>query len=185
MTISYSIAMSNRYIFVAFLLATLLQGCSTNQPRSESPTHPAGAPTANNILFRAISLVGTAYRYGGNTPQGGFDCSGLIAYVFSDVGGIALPHSTAELSDLPAPEIPRDQMQSGDLVFFHGNSTHITHVGIYVGEQRFVHAPNSGGTVRLDRLSEGYWSTHFSRAKRIALPSQPAGTPPHPTLSTR
>lgn len=126
---------------------------------------------ANDVVFRAIGLVGTPYRYGGNTPQSGFDCSGLVDYVFRTEVGIALPRTAEHISRIDAPEIPRDRLESGDLVFFHGHGRRVTHVGIYVGKGRFVHAPNRGGTVRLDRLDAPYWRTHFSGARRALAAS--------------
>jgi cell wall-associated NlpC family hydrolase len=138
-------------------------------PRFTAPTRHHGDVGPNDILFRAIALVGTPYRHGGNTPEGGFDCSGLVGYVFRDVAGILLPRTAAEISVIGAPDVDRDRLQSGDLVFFDHRSHHVGHVGIYVGEGRFVHAPNEGGTVRLDRLDDRYWREHFSGAKRIPL----------------
>jgi cell wall-associated NlpC family hydrolase len=137
-------------------------------PRFTAPTRHKGEVSANDILFRAIALVGTPYRYGGNTPQGGFDCSGLVEYVFRDVAGIVLPRTAQDISEIGAPEVRRDRLESGDLVFFR-ESWRVSHVGIYVGEGRFVHSPNEGGTVRLDYLADNYWDKHFSGAKRIPL----------------
>src|SRR5580765_642022 len=139
-------------------------------PRFTAPTRHKGDVSANDILFRAIALVGTPYRYGGNTPEGGFDCSGLVDYVFRDAAGIALPRTADAIGELAVPNVPRERLQPGDLVFFntrHGRA--IGHVGIYVGEGRFVHAPNEGGTVRLDPLDGPYWKEHYAGAKR-ALP---------------
>lgn len=153
----------------------MLAACSTPQPkpgplpRFTAPTPHHGVVGANDILFRAIALVGTPYRYGGNTPEGGFDCSGLVGYVFRDVAGIVLPRSAAEIGNIAAPEIDRDRLESGDLVLFRHLTRSVSHVGIYVGEGRFVHAPNEGGTVRLDRLDDSYWREHFVGAKRIPL----------------
>jgi Cell wall-associated hydrolases (invasion-associated proteins) len=137
-------------------------------PRFTAPTRHKGEVSANDILFRAIALVGTPYRHGGNTPQGGFDCSGLVEYVFRDVAGIVLPRTAQDISEIGAPEVRRDRLESGDLVFFR-QSWRVSHVGIYVGEGRFVHAPNEGGTVRLDLPRRDYWDKHFSSAKRIPL----------------
>jgi cell wall-associated NlpC family hydrolase len=120
----------------------------------------------NDILFRAIALIGTPYHYGGNTPAGGFDCSGLVGYVFKNVAGIVLPRSSEEISHVDAPSIGRKDLESGDIVLFHG-SAHVSHVGIYVGKGRFVHAPNEGGTVRLDELDAPYWKQHYAGAKRV------------------
>jgi len=138
-------------------------------PRFTAPTRHHGEIGANDILFRAIALVGTPYHSGGNTPEGGFDCSGLVGYVFRDVAGIVLPRTAEEISEIGAPEIDHERLESGDLVFFRHHTRSISHVGIYVGEGRFVHAPNEGGTVRLDRLDDPYWREHFSVAKRIPL----------------
>ena len=112
---------------------------------------PEDPQAANAVLMRAISLVGTPYRYGGNTPDGGFDCSGLVNYVFRDMLDVSLPRTSRELAAWQGPRIPTDRLAPADLVFF-GSPGSVSHVGIYVGEGRFVHAPSTGGTVRLDRL---------------------------------
>ena len=125
-----------------------------------------------------MDLVGTPYRSGGNTPAGGFDCSGLVDYVFADAARIALPRTAAAIARLDARHVDRDELESGDLVLFHGHGSSITHVGIYVGEGRFVHAPNKGGTVRLDRLDDRYWREHYAFARRLPLDrSFPPGSP--------
>ncbi|HEU0276673.1 MAG TPA: C40 family peptidase [Rhodanobacteraceae bacterium] len=159
-----------RLVAAAALL--LLGACSTLPvPPVATPT-PAPAPTAavaNNVLIRAIGLVGTPYRWGGNTPASGFDCSGLVAYVFRTQAGIALPRTSREMGALDAPRIARDDLRSGDLVFF-GRHGRVTHVGIYVGNGRFVNAPDTGGTVQLDRLDGYYWRDHYLFAKRVLTP---------------
>ncbi len=158
------------------LLAALLAGCGGGEPVRPAPSAaatrgwpivaPADPARANAVLMRAISLVGTPYRYGGNTPDGGFDCSGLVNYVYRDMLDMRLPRTTRELAGLQGPRIQPERLASGDLVFF-GSSGSVTHVGIYVGEGRFVHAPSSGGTVRLDRLDGHYWRDHYSGARRL------------------
>lgn len=136
-------------------------------PRSSWPqVRPENPEAANAVLMRAISLVGTPYRYGGNTPDGGFDCSGLVNYVFRDMLDLRLPRTSRELAAYQGPRIPTDRLAAADLVFF-GSSGSVSHVGIYVGEGRFVHAPSTGGTVRLDRLDGPYWRDHYSGAKRV------------------
>jgi cell wall-associated NlpC family hydrolase len=133
------------------------------------PAWPAIAPqdpvAANAVLMRALSLVGTPYRYGGNTPEAGFDCSGLVGYVYRDMLGRALPRSSAELARL-GPAVPAPAIAAGDLVVF-GAGGAVEHIGIYVGEGRFVHAPSSGGTVRLDRLDGPYWRDRFQGGRRV------------------
>lgn len=152
----------------------LLAACSGRAPDSQLPPPPLPSGVAEDVLFRALGLVGTPYRYGGNTPDGGFDCSGLIGYVYRDAAGIRLPRSTRELSGLRAPTIGRDALQSGDLLFFATNGgRQVSHAGIYVGEGRFVHAPSSGGTVRLDSLSARYWQQSYLDARRVLPPALP------------
>jgi cell wall-associated NlpC family hydrolase len=163
-----------RYVAVLAAVA-ILASCGGPKPRPgplprfTAPSRHAGEVGPNDILFRAIALVGTPYRHGGNSPEGGFDCSGLVAYVFRDVAGIVLPRTAADMAAIEAPRIDAGRnLRSGDLVFFRA-TRRIGHVGIYVGEGRFVHAPNEGGTVRLDRLDEPYWRDHYAFARRIAF----------------
>ena len=127
---------------------------------------PADPVSANAVLMRAISLVGTPYLYGGNTPEGGFDCSGLVNYVYRDMLDLRLPRTSRELAAYQGPRIEPQKLAAADLVFFGRGGT-VTHVGIYVGEGRFVHAPSSGGTVRLDHLDGNYWRSNYSGAKRV------------------
>lgn len=132
---------------------------------ASSPDRPPRTE-ANDVLFSALGLVGTPYHWGGNTPESGFDCSGLVRYVYSTTLDIALPRTSHAMSEIDSPRIKLGQLDAGDLVFFHGGGSRISHVGIYVGKGRFVHAPNSGGKVRMDRLDNTYWSSHFSFARR-------------------
>jgi len=133
-------------------------------PRAPSA---ASAGEANDILFRAIGLVGTPYRWGGNTPAGGFDCSGLIDYIYRTAAGIKLPRTSHEMASMDARKVRKmTQLASGDLVFFDIGGA-ISHVGVYVGKGRFVHAPNSGGTVRLDDIDGPYWGDHFAYGRRV------------------
>lgn len=160
------------------LAMLLLAGCGRDEvrptPRAAATVPnrdwPVVAPhdpaSANAVLMRAISLVGTPYRYGGNTPEGGFDCSGLVNYVFRDMLDLRLPRTSRDLAAYQGPKIEPRRLAAADLVFF-GSGSQVTHVGIYVGEGRFVHAPSSGGTVRLDHLDGSYWRQHYSGAKRV------------------
>ena len=134
--------------------------------RSWPVVAPADPAKANAVLMRALSLVGTPYRYGGNTPEGGFDCSGLVDYVFRDMLDLRLPRTARELAGWEGPRIAPERLATADLVFF-GSGGQVSHVGIYVGEGRFVHAPSTGGTVRLDRLDGPYWRDHYTGARRV------------------
>jgi cell wall-associated NlpC family hydrolase len=128
---------------------------------------PPDSIAANGVLMRAIGLVGTPYHYGGNSPAGGFDCSGLVQFVFRDSAGLRLPRSTRELVAMPAPAVGRGELQPGDLIFFSPGGGPASHIGIYVGEGRFVHAPSAGGTVRLELLDTAYWRAAYAGARRV------------------
>lgn len=124
---------------------------------------------SNEVIFRAISLVGTPYRYGGTQPDTGFDCSGLIGFVFNEAAGLRLPRTTRELIDIDARTVDRSDLQAGDLIYFNSRGGRVSHIGIYVGENRFVHAPSSGGVVRIDKLDTPYWTKFYVGAKRLLM----------------
>ena len=118
------------------------------------------ADAANAVLFRAIALVGTPYRYGGNTPAGGFDCSGLVAYAYGQMG-VSLPHYTGAQWNVGVP-VSRGELQPGDLVFFDG----LGHVGIYVGGGSFIHSPHTGDVVKISSMT-GWYASTFVGARRL------------------
>lgn len=139
-------------------LLLILAGCATssNLPAYRTAPPRLSADDASDVTIYAISLVGTPYRYGGNTPASGFDCSGLIAHVYRTHANISSPRTVAALTNWGQP-VPASEVRTGDLVVFVQNGVAM-HAGIYVGEKRFVHAPSTGGEVRLDRLTSVYWS---------------------------
>lgn len=146
-----------------------LAGCAGKSGTSYDPGIFSGASgSADDVLFRTLGLVGTPYRYGGNTPASGFDCSGLVGFVYQDAAGIRLPRTTRELAALNLPPVSRKALQGGDLLFFAtAGGRRVSHVAIYVGDGRFVHAPSTGGTVRLDHLDNSYWQRAYLSAKRV------------------
>ncbi len=152
---------------ILLTLALLLLAACASAPPPRLRPGSTQAMLSNDVLFRAISLVGTPYRWGGNTPRGGFDCSGLVDYVFRTEAGIDLPRTSREMSRLPDPRVGAARLLPGDLVFFRTEGGGVSHVGIYVGKGRFVHAPETGGTVRLDHLDNPYWRRHFLYGKRV------------------
>lgn len=121
------------------------------------------------ISIQAMSLVGVPYRWGGNTPTSGFDCSGLVRYVIGRAADVNLPRTTADMSGRGV-SIEPDQIAPGDLIFFNTTGRPHSHVGIYVGKLRFVNAPSTGGTVRLDYLTNPYWAKRFDGIRRVAPP---------------
>lgn len=125
----------------------------------------AGA-TVQEVLMSALALTGTPYKYGGKTPETGFDCSGFVKYVFQQAANLTLPHGARAISQL-GKSVPVDQLQPGDLVFFNTLKSAFSHVGIYIGDNRFVHAPSSGGGVHVVNMTDAYWAKRFNGARRI------------------
>lgn len=165
--------------FALVAIASMLLAACGSHPVRHAGSHAASRPApiafvdvpaldarrANDVLIRAIGLVGIPYKWGGNTPQGGFDCSGLVNFVFRDMGRLSLPRTSRELAAMPVPGVRDNRLAPADLLLF-GNGS-VSHVGIYVGQGRFVHAPNSGGTVRLDEINGWYWREHYLGARRL------------------
>jgi cell wall-associated NlpC family hydrolase len=123
---------------------------------------------AQEFALRALSFIGVRYKWGGTSPDTGFDCSGLIRYVYAQVTGQALPYNAQEMSRIGA-SIDRTELQPGDLVFFNTLRKPFSHVGIYLGESRFVHAPSRGGTVEIVDMSQRYWTSRYNGARRLPI----------------
>ncbi|WP_321784655.1 C40 family peptidase [Burkholderia pyrrocinia] len=174
--------------WVPVAVVSLLAACSSVPPQSASRapgmtiTTPRAFPAPANfpkfvdhsvgqeeISIQAMSLVGVPYRWGGNTPTSGFDCSGLVRYVIGRAADVSLPRTTADMSGR-GMSIEPDQIAPGDLIFFNTTGRPHSHVGIYVGKLRFVNAPSTGGTVRLDYLTNPYWAKRFDGIRRVAPP---------------
>ena len=119
------------------------------------------------VLQKALTLLGTPYRWGGTSPEKGFDCSGLVSYVFRNSLGIELPRVSRDQAQTGELVQDKSKLNVGDLVFF-GRRGRVDHVGIYVGEGRFVHAPSSGKDVMVSDLDSGYWSRKYMQARRVA-----------------
>ena len=130
---------------------------------------PSTSTRIKTVLQRAFALLGTPYRWGGSSPDAGFDCSGLVGYVFRSIG-IDLPRVSRAMADEGTKVASRDALAEGDLVFF-GKRGHIDHVGIYVGEGKFVHAPRTGRDVTVSSLTSGYWAQKYLEARRLATGS--------------
>jgi len=135
--------------------------------------------TMQEVLMSALALSGTPYKFGGNSPETGFDCSGFVRYVFSQAANLTLPHGARAISQL-GKSIPVDQLQPGDLVFFNTLKKTFSHVGIYVGDGRFIHAPSSGGGVDIVNMNDAYWSKRFNGARRLdkSAPQAPIADTP-------
>ncbi len=124
--------------------------------------------TAQDAIDQAMDLLGIRYRRGGSSPEAGFDCSGFVGHVFREGLGLMLPRSSKEMSK-SGEVIDREELRPGDLVFFNTMRKAFSHVGIYLGDNQFVHAPRTGGRVRIEDLRDGYWMKRFNGARRVSL----------------
>jgi cell wall-associated NlpC family hydrolase len=135
-------------------------GLAVDPPRPSAMTDEQALEAA----LQAMALVGTPYRFGGNTPESGFDCSGLIGYVYRRAAGITPPRSVRMISAW-GQAVPASHVRTGDLLIF-GTGGNASHAGIHVGQSRFVHAPSTGGTVRLNSFRETYWAARLMMYRR-------------------
>jgi len=149
----------------------MLSAADVNQLIEAGTTAAAEAeatPSRIEILLRrAQGLLGTPYRWGGTSPDSGFDCSGLVNYVFRTALGIELPRVSREMAS-NGEQVDRSALAAGDLVFFGRRGKRVDHVGIYIGDGQFVHAPRTGRDVTVSRLDTGYWAGRFLQARRVA-----------------
>ena len=122
--------------------------------------------TVQEVMMNALSLTGIRYTYGGKNPDTGFDCSGFVRYVFQQAASLTLPHSARAISQL-GQSVSIDELQPGDLVFFNTLKTAFSHVGIYIGGHRFIHAPSTGGGISVVDMDDSYWVKRFNGAKRL------------------
>jgi len=121
---------------------------------------------ASELAMQAMGMLGIHYKYGGNSPENGLDCSGLVRYVFKEAWGANLPRTAVEISRVGEKVEPQD-LQPGDLVFYNTLKRSFSHVGIYLGDNKFIHSPSSGGQVRIESMDLGYWKKRFNGARRI------------------
>lgn len=143
--------------------ASALQPDSSSLP--ESP--PSVRDRATSLVVNALGFIGVKYRRGGSVPSTGFDCSGLVRYVFHDAWGLDLPRRAEQISHI-GERIGKDQLQPGDLVFYNTIRKTVSHVGIYLGDGQFIHAPSRGEQVRVEDMNQPYWTKRFSGARRVS-----------------
>lgn len=122
---------------------------------------------SSNVLSRAVNVLGTPYRWGGSSPSKGFDCSGLVKYAFTDVADVDLPRTSNAMAQGHGIKVAKSDLKPGDLIFFNIKSRRVNHVAIYLGNDRFIHAPRRGKRVSIDTLSKPYWQKHYVVAKRV------------------
>ncbi len=121
-------------------------------------------PRANDVVLFALGLIETGYRFGGKNPEAGLDCSGMVSYVYEKSVDMRLTGSAADLAR-QGKAVPADRLKPGDLVFFNTRNRPNSHVGIYIGDDRFVHAPNSRGKVRTESLKKGWFAARFEEGR--------------------
>ena len=121
---------------------------------------------AQEVIINALSLTGIKYKYGGNSPETGFDCSGFVRYVFRNAANLTLPPTARAISQI-GKTVKKDELQPGDLVFFNTLKSAFSHVGIYIGNNKFIHAPRTGAAVRVENMQQDYWSSRFNGAQRL------------------
>jgi cell wall-associated NlpC family hydrolase len=169
---SDSMPMLDRSAMFAGDLSRLLANYDLHQSGAimQAGTQAGSGGKIQAVLQRALTLLGTPYRWGGTSPDSGFDCSGLVGYVFRTTLGIDLPRVSRDMASKTDAELisNRNELKQGDLVFF-GHRGRVNHVGIYVGEGRFLHSPSTGKDVRVDSLVTGYWSAKFMQARRVTM----------------
>ncbi|MBU0621714.1 MAG: C40 family peptidase [Gammaproteobacteria bacterium] len=147
---------------LALLLILLLAACASPPARQ----YTASDSEMNDLLMYAMSLTDTEYRYGGKSANSGFDCSGYVGHVYRQTLGISLPRTASEISRVGAP-VGRNELRPGDLVFYNTQGASYSHVGIYIGDGKFVHSPKTGDRVRTEQMHWKYWQTRYDGARRI------------------
>ena len=155
---------------LAGLAALLLAACGSPGPRPSASTETiAQAPRpvsekGNEIVLYALGLIDTGYRFGGKNPEAGLDCSGMVSYIYAQAAGLKVQGSAADIAR-NSRQVERDALRPGDLVFFNTLNRSLSHVGIYIGDSRFIHAPSSNGKVRIDRLNDRYYAQRYEAAR--------------------
>ena len=189
---NYFSLMNHQTLIPVALITLLLAACGTPSSRPVASAETiAQAPRAmsekgNEVVLYALGLIDTGYRFGGKNPQAGLDCSGMVSHIYqttlglkvkgsaADSGmvshiydvaaGMKVAGSAADIAKISRP-IERDSLRPGDLVFFNTRNQAFSHVGIYIGDARFVHAPSTNGKVRIDRLSDRYYAQRYESAR--------------------
>jgi cell wall-associated NlpC family hydrolase len=145
-----------------FLGLLILSGCA-------APPQSQRSSRSQEMVFQALASAGVQYRRGGDSPESGFDCSGLVAHVYREAFGIELPHNALAQSRM-GRHVTLSQLEAGDLVFYNTERRPYSHVGIFLGDDRFIHAPRPGAAVRIENMRGAYWTRRFDGARRISLP---------------
>lgn len=161
------------WLFIGLL--SVLTACSTPTPVAKKTSPVANTPSvriaeldhataSSELMLQSMSLIGTPYRFGGSSRDTGFDCSGMVQYVYQTALGVSLPRTARDMAGA-GRSIPKNQLKVGDLVFFNTNGKKFSHVGLYIGENRFIHSPSKNKTIRINYLSDKYYAQRFTGAR--------------------
>lgn len=163
--------------FISLILFLALAGCGlataseARQPYSSAiqKAHAASSPLhVRKVINHAHTLLGIPYLWGGMSKEKGFDCSGMLVYLFKQEANIHLPRTTADMLKAKKLPVARQALKPGDAVFFRTQgSVRSNHVGLYIGDNRFIHAPRKGKTIRIDSLENAYWKKNYTTARRF------------------
>lgn len=126
---------------------------------------------ASELALQAMGMLGIRYKYGGSTPESGLDCSGLVQHIFKEAWGKDLPRTSVEISKV-GQHVEKNDLQPGDLVFYNTLKRGFSHVGIYLGDRKFIHSPSTGGEVRIESMDVAYWKKRFNGGRRISDPER-------------
>lgn len=163
------------YLYLACVgLACTLSGCSlfSSKPTPSAPATRSAEkvrlnPTlSNEVVLYALGLLDTGYVFGGSNPSAGLDCSGMVSYIVEQISGKRLPHNAAQIAALTQP-VSQSELRPADLVFFNTTGATYSHMGIYMGEGKFIHAPSSKGKVRIERMDNSYFAKRFTGARTL------------------
>ncbi len=139
----------------------LLAGCGSMY---STPERPQSSARGNEVALFALALIDTGYRFGGKNPEAGLDCSGMVTYIYGQAAKLNISGSAATIARRGHP-VERDSLRPGDLVFFNTRNASFSHVGVYIGDNRFVHAPSTNGKVRIDQLGNRYYAERYEAAR--------------------
>ena len=158
------------HLLIAGFFSLLMVACASKPPAPQAPARqpaerpPASSPKGNDVVLFALSLLDTGYRFGGKNPEAGLDCSGMVSYIYGRAAGLRVSGSAADIARRGRP-VERAGLRPGDLVFFNTRNAAFSHVGVYIGDDRFIHAPSSNGRVRIDQLGAHYFAQRFETAR--------------------
>ena len=170
------IAMNRRSAFFA-LVTLAVAGCSTAPTKKKiAKAKPKRKPivlssikadgASREILMYTMGLLDVDYRFGGNNPEAGLDCSGMVVYIYKNAVGLSLPRTAAEIAEVSTP-VSRSQLRVGDLVFFNTLGRSYSHMGLYIGDNKFVHAPRTNSTIRTELLTTPYFASRFEGGRTL------------------